>query len=49
VLGGDRNTVHLVTTAGVESWPTLTKGEVARRLAERIAASLAGPSGAAAR
>jgi len=49
VLGGDRNTVHLVTAAGVESWPTLTKGEVARRLAERIAASLAGPSGAAAR
>ena len=49
VLGGDRNTVHLVTAAGVESWPTLTKDEVARRLAERIAVSLAGPSGAAAR
>jgi len=42
VLGGDRNTVHLVTAAGVESWPTMSKVEVARLLAERIAAALAG-------
>jgi len=49
VFGGDRNTVHLVTAAGVEPWPTLSKVEVARRLAERIAAALAGRPGPAAR
>ena len=32
IMGGDRNTVHLVTAEGVESWPELDKGEVARRL-----------------
>jgi phosphopantothenoylcysteine decarboxylase/phosphopantothenate--cysteine ligase len=37
VMGGDHNTVHLVTTAGVETWPTLGKDEVARRLVARIA------------
>ena len=37
VMGGDRNTVHLVTAAGVETWPTLDKDEVARRLVERLA------------
>jgi phosphopantothenoylcysteine decarboxylase/phosphopantothenate--cysteine ligase len=37
VMGGDANTVHLVTAAGVEDWPTLPKAEVARRLAARIA------------
>ena len=41
VMGGDANTVHLVTAAGVEDWPRLAKAEVARRLAERIAAALA--------
>ena len=49
VLGGDRNTVHLVTAAGVEPWPTLTKDEVARRLAERIAGSLTGQAAGAPR
>jgi phosphopantothenoylcysteine decarboxylase/phosphopantothenate--cysteine ligase len=42
VMGGDRNTVHLVTTAGVETWPTLTKAEVARRLVERLGAMAQG-------
>lgn len=37
VFGGDHNTVHLVTAAGVESWPRLTKDEVAHRLMERLA------------
>jgi phosphopantothenoylcysteine decarboxylase/phosphopantothenate--cysteine ligase len=41
VMGGDRNTVHLVTAGGVESWPTQSKEEVARNLVARIAASLA--------
>ena len=43
VLGGARNTVHLVTASGTESWPTLHKAEVADRLAERIAAAIAAP------
>ncbi len=38
VMGGDRNTVHLVSPAGVETWPTLDKAEVARRLVERLGA-----------
>jgi len=40
VMGGDRNRVHLITAAGVESWEEGEKKEVARRLAERIAAEL---------
>ena len=37
VMGGDRNRVHLVTAAGVEDWPDLSKAEVAERLVARIA------------
>jgi phosphopantothenoylcysteine decarboxylase/phosphopantothenate--cysteine ligase len=37
VMGGDANTIHLVTAAGVDSWPRLPKAEVAARLAQRIA------------
>ncbi len=40
VMGGDRNTVHLVSPTGVESWPTLDKPAVAARLVQRIAALL---------
>ena len=43
-FGGDRNTIHLVTEKGVETWPTLAKEEVARRLAERIADTLRPPA-----
>jgi phosphopantothenoylcysteine decarboxylase/phosphopantothenate--cysteine ligase len=32
VMGGTRNRVHLVTAAGVEDWPDLSKTEVAERL-----------------
>jgi phosphopantothenoylcysteine decarboxylase / phosphopantothenate---cysteine ligase len=42
VMGGDRNTVHLVTAAGVESWPSQSKDEVARTLIERVASALNG-------
>jgi phosphopantothenoylcysteine decarboxylase / phosphopantothenate---cysteine ligase len=42
VMGGDRNTVHLVTPQGVESWPPQSKADVARALVARIAAALAG-------
>jgi phosphopantothenoylcysteine decarboxylase/phosphopantothenate--cysteine ligase len=41
VMGGDTNSVHLVTEAGTESWPEASKQEVARRLASRIADALA--------
>jgi phosphopantothenoylcysteine decarboxylase/phosphopantothenate--cysteine ligase len=44
VMGGDRNTVHLVTAAGVESWPSQSKEEVARALIDRVATALNGPS-----
>jgi phosphopantothenoylcysteine decarboxylase/phosphopantothenate--cysteine ligase len=37
IMGGDRNTVHLVTADGVESWPEMDKAEVARRLVARAA------------
>ena len=40
VMGGEANTVHLVTAGGVETWETLPKPQVARRLAERIADAL---------
>ena len=44
VMGGDHNQVHLVRGDGVESWPELTKAEVAERLvmeAARAISSLA--------
>ena len=40
-MGGADNAVHLITAGGIEDWPMLAKDEVARRLAERIAAALA--------
>ncbi|MEQ9199015.1 MAG: bifunctional phosphopantothenoylcysteine decarboxylase/phosphopantothenate--cysteine ligase CoaBC [Rhodospirillales bacterium] len=39
-FGGDRNSIHLVTADGVESWPALAKTDVADRLASRIADKL---------
>jgi len=41
VMGGADNTVLLVTAHGAEPWPTLSKTDVARRLADRIATALA--------
>ncbi|MBI3708970.1 MAG: bifunctional phosphopantothenoylcysteine decarboxylase/phosphopantothenate--cysteine ligase CoaBC [Proteobacteria bacterium] len=43
-FGGDDNAVHLIDGKGVDSWPRLTKDEVARRLAARIADYLAAPA-----
>jgi len=40
IMGGDVNTVSLVTHAGVESWPPQSKDDVARALIARIAAAL---------
>jgi phosphopantothenoylcysteine decarboxylase/phosphopantothenate--cysteine ligase len=41
IMGGDRNTVHLVTRDGVESWPDQDKQTVADKLVARIADTLA--------
>ncbi|MEN5083324.1 phosphopantothenoylcysteine decarboxylase [Bosea sp. TWI1241] len=43
VMGGDDNTVHLVTAESVETWPTLPKAEVAGRLVAHLAGLLAQP------
>ena len=40
VMGGDANTVHIVSANGVESWERMAKDEVATRLAQRIADAL---------
>ncbi|SMC95891.1 Phosphopantothenate-cysteine ligase /Phosphopantothenoylcysteine decarboxylase [Fulvimarina manganoxydans] len=45
VMGGPRNTVHLVSESGVEDWPTMAKADVARRLVDWIVARM-GASGA---
>ena len=41
IMGGERNTVHLVTIEGVENWPSLTKDDVASRLIARATEFLA--------
>jgi phosphopantothenoylcysteine decarboxylase / phosphopantothenate---cysteine ligase len=41
IMGGDRNSVHLVTRDGVESWPNQDKQTVADKLIARIAVTLA--------
>jgi phosphopantothenoylcysteine decarboxylase / phosphopantothenate---cysteine ligase len=40
IMGGEMNSVHLVTAEGVESWPPQSKDEVARALVSRIATAL---------
>jgi phosphopantothenoylcysteine decarboxylase/phosphopantothenate--cysteine ligase len=40
IMGGDSNTIHLVTAEGVEDLPPQTKDEVARALVARIAAAV---------
>jgi phosphopantothenoylcysteine decarboxylase/phosphopantothenate--cysteine ligase len=48
VMGGDRNTVHLLQRDGseisVDSWPVMTKEQVATELVTRIAKNLGGAS-----
>ncbi len=41
IMGGDRNTIQLVTAQGIESWPPQTKEEVAKMLVMRVADALA--------
>jgi phosphopantothenoylcysteine decarboxylase/phosphopantothenate--cysteine ligase len=40
-MGGDLNAVAIVSKAGIERWERMAKGEVARKLAQRIAQFLA--------
>jgi phosphopantothenoylcysteine decarboxylase/phosphopantothenate--cysteine ligase len=40
VMGGDHNTIHFVTTAGVETWPTQSKEDVAKTLIARLATTI---------
>jgi phosphopantothenoylcysteine decarboxylase/phosphopantothenate--cysteine ligase len=40
IMGGDRNTVALVSVGGIEQWPPLSKEEVAAKLVARIAAEI---------
>ncbi len=42
VMGGNANTVHLVSAAGVESWPSMPKTQVAETLMRRAAEMLGG-------
>ena len=42
IMGGDTNTISLVSAKGVEAWPPQSKDGVARALIERIAAALKG-------
>jgi phosphopantothenoylcysteine decarboxylase/phosphopantothenate--cysteine ligase len=42
IMGGDANTISLITATNVESWPPQSKDDVARMLIGRIAAALAG-------
>lgn len=44
IMGGSENQVILVTEQGADQWPRLSKGEVAAKLAERIADQILGAS-----
>ena len=47
VMGRDRNTVHIVTRDGVESWPEMSKDDVAEKILTRAAAHFVKRSAAA--
>ncbi|MGP4667862.1 bifunctional phosphopantothenoylcysteine decarboxylase/phosphopantothenate--cysteine ligase CoaBC [Agrobacterium pusense] len=40
IMGGDRNSVKIISAEGVEAWPDLDKAEVAKRLAAFVAEKL---------
>ena len=44
IMGGSENQVILVTEQGADQWPRLSKGDVAAKLAERIADQILGTS-----
>jgi phosphopantothenoylcysteine decarboxylase/phosphopantothenate--cysteine ligase len=42
IMGGVENDVTLISEGGAENWPRMAKNEVAARLAQKIAAAIAG-------
>ncbi|UXS02954.1 bifunctional phosphopantothenoylcysteine decarboxylase/phosphopantothenate--cysteine ligase CoaBC [Agrobacterium tumefaciens] len=40
IMGGDRNSVKIISKAGIDAWPDLDKADVAKRLAALIAEKL---------
>lgn len=40
VMGGNRNRVRILSRAGIEEWPEMSKEQVAEKLAKKIAAAL---------
>ena len=42
IMGGEKNTVHLITSTSAENWPEMNKKDVGLRLAARIAETLKG-------
>jgi len=47
VMGGTHNHVHLLNAEGTESWPEMSKKQVAERLADKLAGHLVPPGGSA--
>jgi phosphopantothenoylcysteine decarboxylase / phosphopantothenate---cysteine ligase len=45
IMGGDANTIHLISTSGVEDWPPQSKDDVAHMLVERVVKELGKPLG----
>lgn len=41
IMGGERNSVRIISRDGVDVWPDMPKGEVAEKLAEKIASYFA--------
>jgi phosphopantothenoylcysteine decarboxylase/phosphopantothenate--cysteine ligase len=46
VMGGDANTVHLITAEGISHWPPMSKADVASSLVAQLAAALSGDDAA---
>jgi len=42
IMGGEKNTVHLITSISTENWPEMDKKDVGKRLTARIAGALKG-------
>lgn len=39
-MGGDNNTIHLLSSTGIESWPEMSKTDVAAKIIDRAAKHL---------
>ncbi|MFZ1989689.1 MAG: bifunctional phosphopantothenoylcysteine decarboxylase/phosphopantothenate--cysteine ligase CoaBC [Alphaproteobacteria bacterium] len=45
VMGGDENTIHIVTKLGVEDFPRMLKTKIAEKIAQKISAQMVGANG----